>query len=111
GMASSAVPPLAIGSPNSPGGPKVALEGVTCTSTWSGGVWGWVTSTWAGRPPPLSPPANDQAGLAAPWAGRRVGVPPPLLTTAPATTRPARGTTPTHGLGPAAASAARAPTT
>jgi hypothetical protein len=104
GMASSAVPPLAIGSPNSPGGRKVALAVVSWTSTWSA-VWlGLVTRTWAWRPPPLTPPANDQAGLAAPWAGSRVGARPPLLTAAPATTRPARAITSIEGLSPAGAS-------
>ena len=92
-------------------GRKVALEVVTCTSTWSGVGLGLVTSTWAWRPPPLSPPANDQAGLAAPWAGRRVGVLPPLLTAAPATTRPARATTSIDGLSPAGASSPRVRTT
>src|SRR4029450_6894932 len=80
GMASSAGPPLATGSPNPPGGRKVALEVVTRTSTRSGVGLGLVTSTWAWWPPPFTPPANDQAGRAAPWAGSRGGDPPPLLT-------------------------------
>jgi hypothetical protein len=111
GMASSAVPPLAIGSPNSPGGRKVPLAVVTRTSTWSGLGLGLVTSTWAWRPPPLIPPANDQAGWAAPWAGRRVGSLPSVLTAAPATTRPARAITSIDGLRPAGALSPRARTT
>src|SRR5512132_4053828 len=111
GMASSAVPPLAIGSPKSPGGRKVALAVVTRTSTLSWVGLGLVTSTWAWAPPPLTPPANDQAGWAAPWAGRSVGALPPLLTAAPATTRPARATTSIDGLRPAGASSPRARTT
>src|SRR5215211_9098865 len=79
GMSSSAVPPLLIDSPKSPGGRKVPLDVVTLRSTWSGVALGLVTSTWVWLPPPLTPPANDHDGLAAPWAGSRVGALPALL--------------------------------
>ena len=84
---------------------------VTRTSTRSGVGLGLVTSTWAWRPPPLTPPANDQAGRAPPWAGSRVGERPPLLTAAPATTRPARAITSIDGLSPAGASSPSSRTT
>src|SRR4029453_19606311 len=100
-------PPLAIGSPNSPGGRKLPLDVVTWTSTWSGVALGLVTSTWVWLPPPLTPPANDHHGLAAPWAGSRGGCLPGLLTAAPTTTRPALGTTSIEGFGPAGGASPR----